>query len=341
MFEFSHPATDQTPALIDYRYIGNNPYNYIYFNCENLDNQDEETCELWRIIGIFDVDDGTGNYQKRIKIVRNDELAESYQWDENGSNNWPTSTLMEYLNGEYFESLNVSSKNMINDSKYYFSGHKVNNVSHEGSGPYGSAEENYVWERGTEVYSYNKYCQNNDWNTRCMDDEYCIENPTDLFCSNDRPINWIGKIGLLYPSDNFYIYSMGIDNQCFGNTYYCYARNAKNGWLYNNIYFTSNNSQAWFISPVSDTYWNPFNFYAAGYLNGTYGSAGKSYVYPTLYLRTDIYIKSGNGGIDNPYQLSFMPSQSPNYTSNSYDIYRFGDQVIYDNEIYYVLEGCS
>ena len=58
MYTFEHPATEQTPALTDYRYIGNDHYNYVYFNCDSLDNQNAETCEVWRIIGVFDVDDG-------------------------------------------------------------------------------------------------------------------------------------------------------------------------------------------------------------------------------------------------------------------------------------------
>jgi len=49
MWTFSHEATEQTTALTDYRYIGADPNNYVKFNDE-----------LWRIIGVFDTDDGTG-----------------------------------------------------------------------------------------------------------------------------------------------------------------------------------------------------------------------------------------------------------------------------------------
>ena len=44
-FIYTHVATEQTAALIDYRYVGLNPNNYILFNNE-----------LWRIIGSFSVD---------------------------------------------------------------------------------------------------------------------------------------------------------------------------------------------------------------------------------------------------------------------------------------------
>ena len=35
------------------RYIGANPNNYVYFNCSDYSNPTADTCELWRIIGVF------------------------------------------------------------------------------------------------------------------------------------------------------------------------------------------------------------------------------------------------------------------------------------------------
>ena len=48
MWAFTHEATEQLVATTDYRYIGAAPNNYVEFNDE-----------LWRVIGVFDVDDGT------------------------------------------------------------------------------------------------------------------------------------------------------------------------------------------------------------------------------------------------------------------------------------------
>ncbi|MBQ9318259.1 MAG: hypothetical protein IJR82_01320 [Bacilli bacterium] len=79
MFVMTHPQTDQTSAQTEYRYIGDNPNNYVYFNCDTLDNQNSDTCEIWRIIGVFDVDDGTGNYEQRIKLVRGSALPDKMQ----------------------------------------------------------------------------------------------------------------------------------------------------------------------------------------------------------------------------------------------------------------------
>jgi len=86
----------------DYVYYGDNPNNFIYYNCENSDNLD--TCELWRIVGFF-YDEKTKSYN--TKIVRNDSIGK-YQFDykmvdniNESTNNWNDSTLNKYLNEEY------------------------------------------------------------------------------------------------------------------------------------------------------------------------------------------------------------------------------------------------
>ena len=73
-------------SITEYRYRGASPKNYVTFNNE-----------VWRIIGIFPVDDGTGKIESRIKIVRNDSAFSQY-WDQVRSNNWTNSWLRSYLN---------------------------------------------------------------------------------------------------------------------------------------------------------------------------------------------------------------------------------------------------
>lgn len=86
----------------DYIYYGDNPNNFVYYNC--LNNADLTTCELWRIVGFF-YDETTKEYI--TKIVRNDSIGK-YQFDyqlvdnENKSTNvWNNTTLYKYLNEEY------------------------------------------------------------------------------------------------------------------------------------------------------------------------------------------------------------------------------------------------
>ena len=183
MYTFEHPATTQTGALTDYRYIGANPNNYVTFNNE-----------LWRIIGVFTVEDGTGNAEQRIKIVRNEKLSSGMYWDSNRANEWATATLNTYLNGDYYNALDATSKSMIADTKYYLGGSNTN---------YGGAETYYTWERGTTVYS-------------------------------GRSTSWIGKIALMYPSDYSYTYALGVDNTCYSAGNNCGSSSGKtNGWIYN------------------------------------------------------------------------------------------------------------
>ena len=90
MYTFSQPATTQVAATTDYRYIGNNPNNYITFNNET-----------WRIIGVFD---------GKIKIIRDERILNgNISWDykktgigssttDYGSNDWVDSQLMYMLN---------------------------------------------------------------------------------------------------------------------------------------------------------------------------------------------------------------------------------------------------
>lgn len=86
----------------DYIFYGDNPNNFIYYNCKN--NNDTSTCELWRIVGLF------YNKEKNkynVKIIKNDSIGK-YQFDNQELNNsksltsiWKDSALSKYLNEEY------------------------------------------------------------------------------------------------------------------------------------------------------------------------------------------------------------------------------------------------
>ena len=78
----------------DYIYYGDNPHNFIYYNCANL--EDTNTCELWRIVG-FTYD--TTNNKYITKLVRNDSLGlYDYSID---NQKWNKSNIYKYLNNEY------------------------------------------------------------------------------------------------------------------------------------------------------------------------------------------------------------------------------------------------
>ena len=280
MYTFEHAATEQTPALTDYRYIGNDPYNYVYFNCDDLNNQNSETCEVWRIIGVFDVErtDPNDNTQtiteRRMKLVRGSLLSTDMSWDTNEDNDWNEASLKEYLNGDYYNNLFLSSKNMINDVKYYLG------AGSYGSGNYGSAEKIYTWERGTEVYS-------------------------------GRLTSWEGKVALIYPSDMYMTYSNKVNETCYSDPYNCNDRETKSGWLYNSNTYSVNSiysTTIWLLSPTSDYSNYAFQTNVSGKLNSPlYYSFETRLIWsirPTLYLSSSVKIIDGDGSINNPYKLS-------------------------------------
>ncbi|MBQ9072453.1 MAG: hypothetical protein IJY25_04790 [Bacilli bacterium] len=254
------------------RYYGESPNNYIDIG----DTDSSGKVMLWRIIGVFETkyatdelpcntdSDSDGHYdncasEKLVKIIRDDSIGD-LAWDSNDVNNWNTATLNTYLNtGDYYTSLSTNVTN------------KVENVLWNLGGlSYSSSDTNYYqdlysegyykWERGTTVYSGN-------------------------------PTEWVGKTGLMYPSDYGYATDLGRCNEYLFNynaTESCYRLD----WLYNSDY-------QWTITPRSSDSDDVFYVDSAGlvYITGAVNSLG---VRPVLYLKFDVSIvdtKTTSGGI--------------------------------------------
>ena len=255
----------------EYRYRGSNPENYVSFNNE-----------LWRIIGVFPVDDGTGNIENRIKIIRNESIgvmawndcvsSDGNVCDDTGklTNNWEYASLNTYLNGEYYNSLTLDAQNMVGSSKYYL-----------GSAIYrlmiaANASERYKFERKISGSDY-----------------YYGDNPNSV----------VSKIGIMYVSDYMYA-ATGCDDKTGYVSSGDDIRLCKDdNFLYLNIY-------EWTIMPygkTTDDLWN------ALYVNGVHAYITNHRVHdittadvnvrPVLYLLPNVKITSGDGTIDNPYVL--------------------------------------
>lgn len=84
----------------NYYYYGDNPHNFIYYNCAN--SIDTTTCELWRIIGTV-YDNKINSYI--TKIIKDTPLNTSIY--SNSTYTWSTSDIKEYLNKEYKLSTNI------------------------------------------------------------------------------------------------------------------------------------------------------------------------------------------------------------------------------------------
>ncbi len=90
----------------DYYFYGDNPNNYILYNCKN--DKDVKTCELWRIIG-FVYDSKENKYL--TKIVRNAYL--DVQEFDDDSNAWDDSTI-----AKYFSKYKLNNANTITEIKF-------------------------------------------------------------------------------------------------------------------------------------------------------------------------------------------------------------------------------
>ncbi len=287
MYAFNHAVTDQTPALTDYRYIGGNPYNYVYFNCddpqEGVEYNYDNSCEKWRIIGVFDVDDGTGNVEQRMKLVRGSEFANSMLFNSSYNNDWTVSTLNIFLNGDYYNrtgnaatyGLKSSAKNMIGDAVYYLGALSFN------SG-FGTTEKIYGEERGTTVCGA---------------------------CNSDTTkIIWTGKVGLMYPSDEYMVYGNGVNATCYDNPSGCNETNARKGWVFNSNKREGNSiiDNTWLLSSYAGDSYDVMRAFSQGYLHYYFSAAvsSRTWVRPVVYLSSDVMIESGTGRENDPYVLS-------------------------------------
>ena len=294
MWTFTHDATEQTTALTDYRYIGTDPNNYVKFNDE-----------LWRIIGVFDTDDGTGKVEKRLKIIRNESIGD-YSWDNKdkttgadgyGKNEWTDARLNYLLNpghesettggslywnrgaGNCYKGQNNATtacdftttgltekaKAMIGDAKWYLGGTNSADVL---------ASHFYKYERGTGVYS-------------------------------GRSTSWTGKVGLMYPSDYGYATSGATTMNrasCLAKELFRWGRatisNCNNkDWMYNS------STDQWTITPDQDSTY--FVFYVGNYgdVNSINAGDNNNGVRPVVHLKSTIKVISGSGTKESPYIL--------------------------------------
>ena len=252
------------------RYIGRDPNNYVYFNCDDYNNPSSSTCELWRIIGIFNENSHGISGKKLVKLIRNDSLG-IYAWDM--GNNWPIADLQDSLNGNYLNGSNfgngkgitVQTREIIENATWKLGG---------GRGSFSNISDYYKDERGTIVY-------------------------------NGHATTWSGKIALMYPSDYGYATSGGATTNrsaClaeelsnWGSSSYSDCKN--NSWIFNN-------SNQWTLMPTSSLSYQVYYINSSGNVYNTDSYQSQRNVRPTVYLTATVSITGGDGSRSNPYTLS-------------------------------------
>ncbi len=279
------------------RYIGADPANYIWFNCDDYEDLTQEEaatkCEKWRIIGSFKnitivddkVDTNAPTKEILVKIIRADMIG-NVAWNTEDTNyNWNESTLQQILNnidkgylnqndtGDWIEKLkdknyksitSITNKNMIESIKWNI-GETV------GDSKKILASEFYNFERNQNV-------------------------------SVMQSANWNGKIALFYPSDYGYAVGGGKTNrnECITQPLYnwninpYYENCVQNDWL-------KAGTGYWALLRGNDMlYVRSYD----GAIQYNYHSSSAFAISPTLYLTHDTKISGGNGTYEKPYIIT-------------------------------------
>ena len=255
------------------RYIGANPNNYVYFNCDDYNNPSNSTCELWRIIGVFNENSHGRSGEKLVKLIRSDSLGR-IAWNSDNTNDWSTASLQTTLNGDYLNgSGSYASSGIKNDTTR----NMIANVTWKlgGSSTYKDVTPSmfYERERGTTVYS-------------------------------GRPTTWQGKIALMYVSDYGYATSGGATTNkdaCLAKELYNWESSSYSDCKNNDWIFNSTNQ--WTLTPYSITSGNVFDVNRSGYVYSNYFADDSSEVRPSVYLTSNVSISGGDGTVNSPYTL--------------------------------------
>ena len=322
---------DTTNSLIqdvagNLRYFGSSPNNYIYFNCDDYASQTNETCELWRIIGVVD---------GKLKIMRNEIIGE-YSWDnkdkttgaesDSGSNDWSTARVMKLLNpSDYYK---IDSNDNGNGQSLYWNaksgtcfagkGNETTDCDFTSTGLKNDTTRNMISEN---TYYLKSYVSESSTYSVYVNEMYDFERTTGSVRTG-RPTSWTGKVAIPYPSD----YAYAADLKSCQEKINAYDNCRDNNWMFP----ICSSDYTWLLTPdtgTSSTSFAVFRFrppfqgqwyhYSAGVITDGFVTYSAWGVIPTLYLDNNYEISTGNGTSDTPYQLKIENNQQYTITYNA------------------------
>jgi len=296
----SEEIVDDETVDHNLRYIGANPNNYVRFNGE-----------LWRIIGVMNnmKTNESDAGESRLKLIRAEAIG-SYSWDTTpsgtnsglGYNDWSDADAMKLLN-EGYENESVGGSLYWNASSgtcYNSGGNGTTSCDFTSIGLKDKISKNMIAETlwnlgGASSYESTSNGLASHW--------YSYERGTTVY--NGRPTTWKGKIALMYPSDYGYATSGGsttnreaclqkeLNNWNDSNVSDC----KNNDWLFN---FTG---YSWTLSQGSVHNFGTIAVLPEGGLENIYVYHVYD-IFPTLYLKNEVKIVSGDGSVGNPFELS-------------------------------------
>lgn len=253
----------------NFRYYGSSPNNYVYFNCDDYSNQSSSTCEVWRIIGLF-------NDQiepSLIKIVRNDSIG-NFSWDSyNNFNGWTDASMRFILNNYSMEGVQGTGLYWNRGSGGCLNGDS-GTCDFTTTGLKNDATRNAIY--------------NAKWQVSAISET--------LFYSNEAYENEMGLgtevedyIGLISTSD----YGFTADFRTCSSQIFDYDGCSEVNWLLNG-------EDQWTIIPMDNE--NTYSVYNSGMLS-TVNVSNAAAIRPTLYLNSNVIKKDGTGTSSDPYQL--------------------------------------
>ena len=298
MYTFNHTAGSQQNGwteseLIDYRYIGDNPNNYIEFNNE-----------LWRITGVFTVQEKDGSKEQLLKLVREAKIG-NYAYDNRnestgaptvqGSNDWPTSRLMKLLNPGYTGTGGSLYYNSGNGNCYVGQNNATVSCNFTNTG---IKEEYKKYIKDVKYFLGGADYRTEEYKNFSGSDFYLLERNNDIYGNNN--IFWYGKIALIYPSDYVYTFANGVNDLCFDKNYSC--RSKKSSYFFSNSNIDPTDWY-WTITPQTSISFSNIYIHQEGHLYGAYYSYGAGAVLPTFYLDSSLIVTNGNGTRSLPYTI--------------------------------------
>ena len=106
------------------RYSGVNPNNYVCFG-SNVTPCPADN--LYRIIGVFDNKVGENQTEQRVKLIKSTSVGNK-AWDSNSSNTWSTSSLNTYLNNDFLNVFDETTKGKIAETTWKVGGNTADNI---------------------------------------------------------------------------------------------------------------------------------------------------------------------------------------------------------------------
>jgi hypothetical protein len=241
-----------------------NNLRYIGTNPNNYLCFDKDcTNGKWRVIGVMNnMTTASNGNQSLVKIIRAEPVG-SNKWD---ANDWTIATLQTNLNsGDLYTTYIKNYDNLFESVTWNLGGVSWSELTTAVPSIY------YELERGKSVYT-------------------------------DRPTKWIGKIGLMYPSDYGYATSGGSTTDrktCISTALYSWNSYSD---CYNSNYLFSDD-WPWLITPNSNDSIFVLAVYGAGHVD-IYGVGYSGTIHPVGYLVSSAKILSGDGTSSSPWIIS-------------------------------------